>query len=90
MYVLFSGADRGESTRTMLGNNTIPPPSRHLYPLCEDMSSIFAYETDTLPILLRLNHETTLLAVRLDLMANELKREEYVNLEMRQSRIITL
>lgn len=60
----------------MLKNDMIPPPSFHLYPLGIDGSSIiYAEETDSLPMILQLNYEVTVLAVRLGLLAHELRRE---------------
>ena len=61
---------------TMLKNDMMPPPSFHLYPLGIDGSSIvYAGETESLPIILQLNYEVTVLAVRLGLLAQELRRD---------------
>jgi Fungal specific transcription factor domain len=61
---------------TMLKNDMMPPPSFHLYPLGIDGSSVvYAEETDSLPIILQLNYEVTILAVRLGLLAQELRRD---------------
>ena len=76
LYALLSGAGRGEFVETMLKNDMMPPPSFHLYPLGMDGSSIvYAGETDSLPTILQLNNEVTLLAVRLGLLAQELRRD---------------
>lgn len=76
MYALFSGAGTGEFVGTMLKNDMVPPPSFHLYPIGIDGSSIvYAEETESLPIILQLNYEVTVLAVRLGLLAQELCRE---------------
>lgn len=76
LYALFSGAGTGEFVGTMLENDMIPPPSFHLYPLGIDGSSIvYAEETETLPTILQLNYEVTVLAVRLGLLAAEMRRD---------------
>jgi hypothetical protein len=103
LYALYSGAGTGDFVGTMLNNDMIPPPSFHLYPLGLDGSSImYAEETDTLPIVLQLNYEVTVLAARLGLLAKELKQEasqerrgfslheQHVDIRMRQSRILEL
>ena len=103
LYALFSGAGTGDFVGTMLNNDMIPPPSFHLYPLGMDGASImYVEETDTLPIVLQLNYEVTVLAVRLGLLAQELKQEasqktvsfsmqqQHVDVKIRQSRILEL
>jgi Fungal specific transcription factor domain len=103
LHALYSGAGTGDFVGTMLNNDMIPPPSFHLYPLGMDGSSImYVEETDTLPIVLQLNYEVTVLAVRLGLLAKELKQEasqerhgfslheQHVDIRMRQSRILEL
>ncbi len=76
LYALFSGAGAGEFVGTMLKNDMMPPPSFHLYPLGIDGSSTFyAEETESLPMTLQLNYEVTVLAVRLGLLAKELRRD---------------
>lgn len=74
MYALFSGAGAGEFVGTMLKNDMMPPPSFHLYPIGIDGSSIiYAEEAESLPTILQLNYEVTLLAVQLGLLAQELR-----------------
>ena len=103
LYALYSGAGTGEFVGTMLKNDMIPPPSFHLYPLSMDGSSIiYAEETNTLPTVLQLNYEVIVLAVRLGLLAQELKheaffkredvsqQEQHVDIKIRQSRILEL
>ena len=103
LYALFSGAGSGDFVGTMLKNDMIPPPSFHLYPLGMDGSSIiYQEETETLPVVLQLNYEITILAVRLGLLAQELKQEaafrgqnttlqdQHVDIKIRQSRILDL
>jgi hypothetical protein len=64
----------------MLQNDMIPPPSFHLYPLGADGSSVvYAEEVETLPTVLQLNYEVTLLAVRLGLLAQEFRKDVIIN-----------
>ena len=80
LYALFSGAGRGDFVGTMLREEMIPPPGFHLYPLGPDGSSIvYANEINTLPTILQLNYEVTLIAARLGLLAQELRQEAMVN-----------
>lgn len=80
LYALFSGAGSGEFVGTMLQNDMIPPPSFHLYPLGVDGSSIvYAEELHTLPTVLQLNYEVTLLAVRLGLLSHEFRKDVIVD-----------
>lgn len=103
LYALYSGAGTGDFVGTMLTNDMMPPPSFHLYPLGMDGSSImYPEETSTLPSVLQLNYEVTVLAVRLGLLAQELKQEtffkredeslqeQHVSTRIRQSRILDL
>ena len=76
MYALFSGAGEGGFVGTMLKSDIVPPPSFHLCPLGPDGSSVIhPEETETLPMILQLNYDVTLLAVRLGLLARELRQE---------------
>ena len=76
LYALFSGAGRGEFVGTMLREEVIPPPGFHLFPLGTDGSSIvYANEINTLPTILQLNYEVTLLAIRLAMLSMELRNE---------------
>ena len=76
LYALFSGAGRGEFVGAMLRDEAIPPPGFHLFPLGPDGSSIvYADEINTLPIILQLNYEVTLLAIRLALLSLEWRQE---------------
>ena len=90
----------------MLKNDMMPPPSFHLYPLGINGSSIvYAEETESLPTILQLNYEITVLAVRLGLLAQELRRDDtaltfdsreigshhrHVSTKLRQLRVIEL
>jgi len=73
---LFSGAGSGEYVGTMLKNDIIPPPSFHLYPLGADGSSVvYANELQTLPTILQLDFEITVLASRLALLSQEFRQD---------------
>jgi hypothetical protein len=89
----------------MLQNDMIPPPSFHLYPLGADGSSVvYAEEVQTLPTVLQLNYEATLLAVRLGLLAQEFRKDvtiahiadgvhpqqKHYDLKLRQTRVFEL
>jgi hypothetical protein len=98
---LFSGAGSGECVGSMLKNDIIPPPSFHLYPLGLDGPSVvYADELDSLPTVLQLDYEVTILAVRLALLAHEFRQDTTFNaddvvqrdqaIRMRQSRIFEL
>ncbi|KIV95341.1 hypothetical protein, variant 1 [Exophiala mesophila] len=77
---LFSGAGRGEFVSSMLNNDIIPPPSFHLYPLGPDGSSVvMGEELDTLPTILQLDYEVTLLAARLALLSHEFRNDKSFN-----------
>lgn len=79
-------------------NDLIPPPSYHLYPLGDDGSSVvYSEERDSLPMVLQLDYEVTLLAIRLGLLANDFtndtsyqaadQRQMSMILRIRQSRV---
>jgi hypothetical protein len=98
---LFTGAGSGEYVGAMLKNDLIPPPSFHLFPLGIDGSSIvYQNELETLPIILQLDFEVTVLAVRLALLSQEFRQDTTFGSQtskqrdrdtrMRQSRIYEL
>ncbi|KIX07082.1 uncharacterized protein Z518_05059 [Rhinocladiella mackenziei CBS 650.93] len=98
---LFSGAGSGEFVGSMLSNDLIPPPSFHLYPLGLDGSSVvYADELESLPPVLQLDYEVTILAIRLALLAHEFRNDSNFNdadmiqrnqaTRIRQSRIFEL
>jgi hypothetical protein len=73
---LFSGAGSGEFVGSMLKTDLIPPPSFHLFPLGLDGSSIvYAEELESLPTILQLDYEVTILAVRLGLLSHEFRND---------------
>lgn len=98
---LFSGAGSGDFVGTMLKNDIIPPPSFQLHPLGIDGSSVvYANELDTLPTILQLDFEITILAATLALLAHEYRQDTTFgrsgplqtdrDTRMRQSRIYEL
>ncbi|KIW42503.1 uncharacterized protein PV06_06048 [Exophiala oligosperma] len=73
---LFSGAGRGEFVGYMLQHDNIPGPSFHLHPLGVDGSSVvYSGELESLPSILQLDYEVTILAVRLALLASEFRND---------------
>lgn len=84
---LFSGAGTGEYVGTMLKNDIVPPPSFHLFPLGADGSSVvYSTELESLPIILQLDYEVTILATRLALLAQEFRSETVYGLQNAQQR----
>lgn len=77
---LFSGAGRGEFVGSMIRSDNIPLPSFHQYPLGLDGSSIvYAEEVESLPTVLQLDYEVTILAIRLALLAHEYRKDTTFN-----------
>ena len=85
----------------MLKNDLIPPPSFHLYPLGLDGSSVvYENELETLPTVLQLDFEVTVLAIRIALLSQEFREETTfgtagskqrdLDTRLRQSRIYEL
>ncbi|KIW17714.1 hypothetical protein PV08_04909 [Exophiala spinifera] len=98
---LFSGAGGGEFVGYMLQHDSIPGPSFHLHPLGMDGSSIvYSGELESLPTILQLDYEVTILAVRLAMLAHEFRHDttfasaDYLHrvqaVQIRQSRIYEL
>ena len=76
LEAIFSSAGSGEFVSAMLKSDLVPPPSYHLFPLGQDGSSIvYGHELETLPIILQLDYEVTTLAMRLGLLAHELRSQ---------------
>lgn len=74
---LFSGAGTGEFVTNMLENECIPPPSYHLFPLGADGSSlVYNEEKETLPTILTIDYEVTIMAMRLAMLAQEFRQDE--------------
>ncbi|KAN0086706.1 Fungal specific transcription factor domain containing protein [Elaphomyces granulatus] len=75
LYALLSGAGTGEFLGGMLKNSMLPEPEFQLYPLGPDgYSVIYPEEVDSLPAILRLHHETFILASRLGFLAADLRK----------------
>jgi hypothetical protein len=80
LSALFSGVGTGEFVGVMLKTGILPPPTCHLYPLGPDAASaIFIEEQNSLPGLLRLNHDVFMLAVKLGLEAAEWRQEDLID-----------
>lgn len=75
LEALFAGApNSGEFVDTMLKSDLVPPPSYHLYPLGADGSSVvYGNELETIPVVLQLDYDVTTIAMRLALLARELR-----------------
>lgn len=74
LEALFSGAGSGDFVGPMLKSDLVPPPSYHLYPLGVDGSSVvYGNELDTLPVILQLDYEVTVLAIQLALLSREVR-----------------
>jgi hypothetical protein len=84
---LISGAGQGAFIEIMLREEMVPPPGFHLYSLGSDgLSIVYAHEINTLPVILQLNYEMTLLAAWLALLAQELRHETVKSTEDMSSR----
>lgn len=80
LLALLSGAGAGEFVAYMFKHDILPPPSFHLYPLGPDGSSVvYGEEAKTLPLILQLNYDVTLVAVQVGLLARELRAEASEN-----------
>lgn len=76
LYALFSGAGTGDFVRNLLAHDMIPAALSQLYPIGEDGKSIiFPGEEHTLPVMLRLNRDTFILAIRLGILAADCRRD---------------
>lgn len=84
-----------------MNNDLIPPPSFHLFPLGQDGSSVvYTDELNSLPTVLQLDYEVTVLAARLAFLSQEFRQDgsferadvyqKAGNIRMRQSRIFEL
>lgn len=74
LYGLLSGAGTGEFLAAMLKNDLVPSPECKLYPLApRGCSVIYPEETESLPAVLQLHHETFLYAAHLAFLAASLR-----------------
>lgn len=74
LEAIFSGASAGEYVGVLMKNDMIPPPSYHLYPLGVDGSSVvYGNELDSLPMILQLDYEVSMLAVQLAILSREFR-----------------
>ncbi|EFR01749.1 hypothetical protein MGYG_04749 [Nannizzia gypsea CBS 118893] len=76
LYALFSGAGTGDFVRNLLAHDMIPAALSQLYPIGDDGKSIiYPGEEHTLPVMLRLNRDTFILAIRLGILAADCRRD---------------
>jgi hypothetical protein len=76
LYALLSGAGTGEFLGAMLKNNMLPAPECQLYPLDPSgYSIVYPDESDCLPAVLQLHHETFILAAQLGFLAADLRQD---------------
>jgi len=81
----------GEFVKHMLNNDLIPPPNFHPDPLGIDGASVlYPEERDTVPIVLMLAYEVMLHAVRLGVLAHELRHDPTMVTADMQCRAMTI
>jgi hypothetical protein len=87
---MLSGAGNGDMISTLFKTDLLPAPSYHLFPLGADGSSIiYGNELDTLPVILQLDFDVTILAARLAMLSQEF-REMEGNAHVRQIKVYDL
>ncbi|XHG05253.1 hypothetical protein AWENTII_008493 [Aspergillus wentii] len=75
LYALLSGAGTGEFIGAMIENHLLPEAGSLLYPAGNGgYSVIYPQENDSLPILLRLYHDTFILSFQLGFLGAEIRR----------------
>ncbi|PTU19230.1 hypothetical protein P175DRAFT_0461771 [Aspergillus ochraceoroseus IBT 24754] len=82
LYALFSGAGTGEYVKVALENHLLPQAECLLYPVGpEGTSMVYPDEYDTLPLIMRLYRNCFQLAVRLGLLAADIRRSKAQGLD---------
>lgn len=77
LYALLSGAGSGEFVRTVMDHQMLPGAESLLYPSTpEGYSVIYPDEHESLPTLLRLYHDTFMLAAQLGFLAAQLRQDK--------------
>ncbi|CAG7928166.1 unnamed protein product [Penicillium olsonii] len=77
LYALFSGAGTGEFVRAVIDHQMLPGSESLLYPNApEGYSVIYADEHDSLPVIMRLYHDTFRLAAQLGLLATRVRQDK--------------
>ncbi|KAJ5235928.1 hypothetical protein N7489_006019 [Penicillium chrysogenum] len=76
LYALFSGAGTGEFVRAVIDHQMLPGSECLLYPSApEGYSVIYSDEHESLPVLMRLYHDTFRLAAQLGFLAIRLRHD---------------
>lgn len=77
LYALLSGAGAGEFVRAVIDHQMLPGSDSLLYPNApEGYSVIYTDEHESLPVIMRLYHDTFRLAAQLGFLAVELRRNK--------------
>ncbi|KAJ5582756.1 hypothetical protein N7535_001376 [Penicillium sp. DV-2018c] len=77
LYALFSGAGTGEFVRAVIEHQMLPGSECLLYPSApEGYSVIYSDELESLPVIMRLYHDTFRLAAQLGLLAIRLRHDK--------------
>ena len=76
LYALFSGAGTGEFVRAVIDHQMLPGSESLLYPSApEGYSVIYSDEHESLPVIMRLYHDTFRLAAQLGFLATSLRHD---------------
>ncbi|KAJ5748069.1 uncharacterized protein N7511_009765 [Penicillium nucicola] len=77
LYALLSGAGTGEFVRAVIDHQMLPGSDSLLYPTApEGYSVIYSDEHDSLPVIMRLYHDTFRLAAQLGFLATQLRHDK--------------
>ncbi|KAJ5162868.1 transcriptional regulator family: Fungal Specific TF [Penicillium coprophilum] len=77
LYALFSGAGTGEFVRAIIDHQMLPGSECLLYPSApEGYSVIYSDEHESLPVIMRLYHDTFRLAAQLGFLAARLRHDK--------------
>jgi hypothetical protein len=77
LYALFSGAGTGEFVQAIIDHQMLPGSECLLYPSApEGYSVIYSDEHESLPVIMRLYHDTFRLAAQLGLLATRLRHDK--------------
>ena len=77
LYALLSGAGTGDFVRAVIDHQMLPGSESLLYPTApEGYSVIYPDEHDSLPVIMRLYHDTFRLAAQLGFLATQLRRDK--------------
>lgn len=77
LYALFSGAGTGEFVQAVIDHQMLPGSECLLYPSApEGYSVIYSDEHESLPVIMRLYHDTFRLAAQLGFLATRLRHDK--------------